>query len=213
VGSWRGRILLAAGIVALIVLLLMFLVLPKLHQVAQARDDLAAAKSQQVVLEAQKQALEVAKSEAPRARQTIANVNNQIPETADEPGIINLLNNAALAAGIDIIQIAPATPTFDPATGLSTIPVSVSVTGSYFEITQYLYEIETLPRAAKATTLSLSPSGSGIGGVPSLTAALTIDLFTSDASAGPLSAPGPTTGATGSGTTSSSTTSSTSVGG
>jgi Tfp pilus assembly protein PilO len=203
----------AAGIVGVIVLLLLFLVFPKMHQVTEARSELAAAKAQQAVLEAQKAALEIAKSEAPQARQTIASVNNKIPETADEPGIINLLNNAAIAAGIDVVNLSPSTPAFDAASGLSAISVSVGVTGTYFEIANYLYEIETLPRAAKTTALSLSPSQTGTAGSPTLTATMTVILYTSDASAGPLSAPGPTTGATGSGTTSSSTISSTSVGG
>jgi len=205
VASWRGRILVGAGIVGVIVLLLLFLVFPKLHEVAQAKDDLAAAQSQQVVLEAQEKALEVAKSQAPQARSTIAMVNNKIPEVADEPGIINLLNNAAISAGIDIVSLSPATPAFDPALGLSTITVAVSVTGTYFEIANYLYEIETLPRAAKAMSLSLAPSGTATSGSPTLTATLTVNLYTSDTSAGPLSAPGPTTGATSTGSTSTST--------
>jgi Tfp pilus assembly protein PilO len=196
VASWRGRILVAAGIVALIVLLLLFLVFPKLHEVSEAKDELAAAKSQQTVLEAQVKALEVAKSGAPEARATIASVDHLVPETADEPGIINLLNNAAISAGIEVVSLSPATPTFDPAIGLSTIPVAVSATGTYFDIADYLYEIETLPRAAKTTALSLSPSGTETG-VPTLTATMTVNLYTSDTSAGPLSAPGATTGATG----------------
>jgi Tfp pilus assembly protein PilO len=213
VASWRGRFVVAVGIVAVIGLLLLFLVFPKLHQVSDARKELETAQSQQTVLEAQKAALEVAKSQAPQARRTIASVNNQIPETADEPGIINLLNNAAISAGIDIVSLSPGTPTFDPTKNLSTIPVAVSVTGTYFEIAQYLYDIETLPRAAVTTTMSLSPNGTSSTGSPLLTATLTVNLFTSDTSAGPLSAPGPTTGATGTTSTTTTTTTTTPTGG
>ena len=54
-----------------------------------------------------------------------------------------------------IVTITPTNPVFDPATGLSTITNAISVTGSYFSITEFLFKIETLPRAAKVSSVTI----------------------------------------------------------
>src|SRR5439155_107433 len=114
-----------------------------------------------------------------------AKVHNRIPPTADEPGLILLLQNAAISAGIDLVSLSPGTPVLDTTSGLSKITVSVSATGTYFDVTDFMYQIETLPRAAIVTNLSLAPGGTGGTGVPLLTLTATVQTYTSDTSAGP----------------------------
>jgi Tfp pilus assembly protein PilO len=98
-------------------------------------------------------------------------------------------------AGIDLVSLSPGNPTLDVATNLSTIDVSVSATGTYFDITEFMYQIETLPRAAIVLSMNLAPGeGSGTSGVPLLTLTATVQTYTSDTSAGPGSEPGPTSG-------------------
>jgi len=169
------------------------LVLPKLGQVSAAKEDLAAAKSQQQTLETQKGALEDTQAQAPENRATIDEVQKKIPPTADEPGLLLLINNAALDSGLDLTTLSPSPPVFDPATGLSTIVLSMSALGTYNEATEFSYQIESLPRAAKITSLSLAPAGTTDSlGNQVLTLSVQIDAYTSDTSAGPGSAPGPT---------------------
>ena len=181
-----------AGVAILMVLLL---VLPKMSQVSTAQDQLDQAQRDQQTLESRKSALEDAKAAAPQARKIIAEVNQRIPATAEEPGLILLLQNAAISAGIDLVSLSPGTPVFDAATGLSTIAVGVSATGTYFDVTDFMYQIETLPRAAIVTNLSLAPGETSQTGVPLLTLSATIQTYTTDTSAGPGSEPGPTSGA------------------
>ena len=181
-----------AGVAILMVLLL---VLPKMSQVSTAQDQLDQAQRDQQTLESRKSALEDAKAAAPQARKAIAEVNQRIPATAEEPGLILLLQNAAISAGIDLVSLSPGTPVFDTAVGLSTIAVGVSATGTYFDVTDFMYQIETLPRAAIVTNLSLAPGETSQTGVPLLTLSATIQTYTTDTSAGPGSEPGPTSGA------------------
>jgi Tfp pilus assembly protein PilO len=76
---------------------------------------------------------------------------------------------------------------------LSTIVLSMSALGTYNEVTEFTYQIETLPRAAKITSLTLSPGSAADSlGNPELTMSVQIDAYTSDTSAGPGSSPGPT---------------------
>ena len=183
-----------AGVAILMVLLL---VLPKMGQVSQAQDQLDQARGEQQTLESRKSALEDAKAAAPQARKTIAEVHKRIPPTADEPGLILLLQNAAINAGINLVSLSPGTPALDATSGLSKITVGVSATGTYFDVTDFMYQIETLPRAAIVTNLSLAPGETSQTGVPLLTLTAAVQTYTSDTSAGPGSEPGPTSGGTG----------------
>jgi len=189
----RAPLFAAAGAAVIAILLVLLLLLPKMGQVSSANEDLAKAQAQQQTLEAQKGALEDLQAKAGENRQIIQDVQNKIPPTADEPGLIQLLNKAALNAGLDLTTLAPSPPTFDDTTGLSTIVVSMSAQGTYNEVTEFTYGIETLPRAAKITSIALVPASTTDAlGNPVLALTAQIDAYTSDTSAGPGSTPGPT---------------------
>jgi Tfp pilus assembly protein PilO len=180
------------GVVAVLALTIFFLVLPKMNQVSSANDQLAQAESQEGTLRSQLAALQQAQQDAPEARETIRRVDQAIPPTVDQQGFILLLQNAADQAGVDLFTITPGGPTPDPATGLTVIDNSVTVTGSYFAITEFLFDIETLPRAAKVSSLTLAPADSGTSA--GLTGSAVVTIYTTDTSAGPGSTPGPTSG-------------------
>jgi type IV pilus assembly protein PilO len=195
VDNRRAPLIAGVVVVVLAILVILLLVLPKSHQVSEAQNQLDETRRQGQVLESRRQALEDAKAQAPQARKTIAEVNRRIPPVADEPGLILLLQHAAIDAGIDLVSLSPGNPAFDAETNLSTIDVNVSATGTYFDVTEFMYQIETLPRAALVTNMSLSPgAASASSGVPLLTLTATVRTYTSDTSAGPGSEPGPTQG-------------------
>jgi Tfp pilus assembly protein PilO len=189
----RAPLFAAIGAAVIAIILVLLFLLPKMGQVSTAQEDLAEARAQQQTLEAQKGALEDLQAQAGENKKIIDDVQHKIPATADEPGLIQLLNKAALSSGLDLTTLAPSPPTFDETTGLSTIVLSMSAQGTYNEITAFTYRIETLPRAAKITSIALVPAGAtdALGNqLLSLTAQ--IQAFTSDTSAGPGSSPGPT---------------------
>jgi Tfp pilus assembly protein PilO len=195
VDNRRAPLFAALAVAGVAILMILLLVLPKMGQVSTAQDQLDETRREGQTLESQLAALEDAKAAAPQARKTIAEVHRRIPPVADEPGLILLLQHAAMDAGIDLVSLSPGNPTLDAATNLSTIDVSVSATGTYFDITEFMYQIETLPRAAIVLSMNLAPGeGSGTSGVPLLTLTATVQTYTSDTSAGPGSEPGPTSG-------------------
>ena len=188
----RAPLFVGIGAVVLAILLVFLLVLPKMGQVSTAKEDLAAAKSEGVSLQTQKSALEDTKAEAPQNKAINDEVHQQIPPTADEQGLLVLVHNAALSAGFDTTAITNSVA-LDETTNLSVIALSVSGVCTYNDVTQFTYAIETLPRAAKITSLSLTPgAGTDATGAPLLTITAQIEAFTSDTSAGPGSSPGPT---------------------
>jgi Tfp pilus assembly protein PilO len=186
----------AAAVVALLAVL--FLVLPKRNEVSEARAQLESVRQQTTQLNAQLAALNAAKANAPQARAEIRAVDNQLPPTLDESGILLLLKNSVERSGIEFADIAVSSPTLGSTGEFSIIPVTITLDGSYFSLASFLNRIETFPRAAKvlsgSTTVSTAPSSPST--IP-LTMQLSMELYTSDVSAGPGSEPGPTREASG----------------
>ena len=193
-GGKRAPIFAGIAVAVAVLIVLFFLVLPKMGQVKDANASLAELQAQQATLGAQLAALQQAQTEAPLNRETIRKVQQAIPPTVDQQGFILLVQNAAVLSAVDVVTISPSNPVFDPATSLSTVTNSISVTGNYFAVTEFLFKIETLPRAAKTTSVSIAPSPSETN-QSLLTATMSIDMYTSDQSAGPGSTPGPTSAA------------------
>lgn len=186
----RGRraVIVAGAGAAIVALLLVFLlVLPKMNEVTQSREELEDTRAQQQTLSAQLNALEQARDEAPANEAAIREVEGKVPPTADLPGAILFLRNAATVSGVSVLSLTPAPPATAIAGSFSTLAVSASGQGSYFALVKYLHEIETLPRAATVESIDLSPAEGS-----ALSFAATITLYTSDVSSGPGSEPGPT---------------------
>jgi Tfp pilus assembly protein PilO len=183
----RALIVAGAGTLILALLLVVFLVLPKMGQVTDAMGELEETRAQQQTLSAQLNALKQARDEAPENEAAIREVDGKVPPTADLAGVIRFLRNAAAVSGVKVMSLTPSTPLTALSGGFSSIAVSSSGEASYFALVKYLHEIETLPRAATVQSIDLTPiEGS------TLTFAATITLYTSDVSAGPGSEPGPT---------------------
>jgi Tfp pilus assembly protein PilO len=190
--------LIAAAVSGIVVLLAsMFVVLPKMHQVGKARDDLSTAESEQASLQTQLKILQDAQASAPMTQKQIAKINKQIPTTADLPGLFRLLRDAADLSAVDFFSFSPGTPAADASATFSILSSGIIVTGSYFSLEEFLHRLEVLPRAAKVTSISLVPEGvDATTGVASgqLQMQLQVEFFTTDTSAGPGSLPGPTEG-------------------
>jgi Tfp pilus assembly protein PilO len=198
----RSRGPLIAGIVsgAVVLLLVVFLVLPKMGQVGQAQEDLEAAEQQEIALQTQLRALQDAQAQAPQTEEEIQALDDQVPSTVDLPGLFRLLQAAADRAAVDFFQFSPGTPVADPSGAFSILSSQIVITGSYFSVQEFLYSLETLPRANKVMSVTLAPVGATEGGTAPTTTTgrlqgqLTVEFYTTDSSAGPGSQPGPTTG-------------------
>lgn len=183
----RAIIVAGAGAAILALILIFFLVLPKMGEVTEAEKKLQDTTAQQQVLQARLNALEQARDEAPLNEATIRRIEQQVPPTADPSAVILFLRNAASVAGVQVVSLTPAPPVASTTGGFSTISVSASGECSYFAMVKYLHEIETLPRAATVEAVNMTPTETS-----TLSFTATITLYTSDLSAGPGSEPGPT---------------------
>jgi Tfp pilus assembly protein PilO len=195
----------------MVLLTVMFLVLPKMRSVGTAQESLQKAEDEQSSLQSQLQSLKDAQAQAPQTEREIAAVEDQVPTTADLPALFLQLTAAADRAAVDFFSFSPGTPAVDASGTYSTIPSQITVTGGYFAVDEFLFLLETLPRAAKVTTITLAPGGGSstttTGGTTTtgeattstseLSLQATVEFYTTDTSAGPGSQPGTTNGATG----------------
>ena len=186
-----------AGVISAAVALLavVLLVLPKMGDVSTTEEELQSAEDQEVALAAQLDALQDAEAAAPKTEQEIGAIEEQVPPTAELPSLFRLLQGAADRSAVDFFSFSPGTPAPNAGGTYSSIASQVTVSGGYFAIDEFLFLLETLPRAAKVTTLAVTPSGAATGGTTISTSNLqlqvTVEFYTTDVSAGPGSIPGP----------------------
>jgi len=186
-----------AGAILLVALLAVFLmVLPKMSEVGETEDQLQQAQDQEINLAAQLNALEDAQAAAPETELEIAAIDAQVPQTADLPRLFRQLQGAADRAAVDFFSFTPGTPVPNLTGSYSTIASQITVSGGYFAIDQFLFLLETLQRAAKVTSLAVTPSAGTTTSTSTLQLQITVDFYTTDSSAGPGSIPGPTEGVT-----------------
>jgi Tfp pilus assembly protein PilO len=161
----------AAGVLVLAVGTLL-LVRPKQQAVAEATADRNAAIAESQALRDQVRALEALKADAADLRAKADQVKDEFPATPNLPGLVDALEDAAGAAGVDLRSISPTAPkasTVQPE--LAEISTAISVSGSYFQIEDFLSRVENLvrgsdpkrvpPRSVLVQSVSVSSSTDG----------------------------------------------------
>ena len=185
----RGPVL--AAIVAAVVVLaaVVLLLMPRYSATSERREQLREAEQQEEALQAQLAELREARRQARALQRGLARLEAKVPPTADQPSLIRLLQAAADRAAVDLDSVLPGAPVTGTQAGVAAVPVQMILTGSFFQVEEFLFRLETLPRAMKVTSITVSPAGEGF---PELSLSLTAEVYTTDVSAGPGSEPGPT---------------------
>ena len=208
----RTLIVIVAGVVA-VLLVIAVLIMPRLSKIHTVNGELIAAQAKQSSLETQLAQLQDIGARAKAIRTKLDLLDAAVPSTSNLPDLIRMLNDVADQSAVDFVSIAPSQPVpvnvssgvtgpadaASPAPppvvtggeslpeGISIMPLSITVNGSYFAIDEYLFRLETLPRISKVTTLGLAV---GAGGYPNLILAIAVNFYTTDVSSGPGSQPG-----------------------
>lgn len=135
-----------------------------------------------------------------------------MPTTLDTPNLLLELNQVARESGVTISAISPGQG--KPAAGaggFATVPVTLTVAGNFYTLTDLVYRLRTLVsvrngalatsgRLYSVNSLSLNPSGSGGGAA--LTGSLTVDAYIYGGAPLPAAPAAPLPGATQTGSTS-----------
>lgn len=154
-----------------------FLVSPKRSEVAQLDAQATGQVSSNAVLSTQLASLKAKAKDLPRQKARLAEVAAKIPDNPALPALIRALSTAADAAGVELVTVtpsapspvvaaaagaaAPAAPGTPGATaaagGLSQIPLTLNLAGGYFQVEQFVANLENLPRSMRIMNLTMTP--------------------------------------------------------
>jgi Tfp pilus assembly protein PilO len=182
VSGRRAPIFAALIVVALAVALFFLLVFPKMGEVGEAEDELEQAQREELTLQTQLATLQAARDQAPEIQRQLARLRRQIPPVADLPGVINELQDITDVSGVDFFAISPGQPTPAPQGQAAEIPAQVQVVGTFFPVDEFLFRLETLPRASKVVSITVAE---GPEGLPQIDVTMDVRFYTTDTEAGP----------------------------
>jgi len=175
-----GRRLLAvavAGGLAIVVLFTFLLLAPKIRQIGEVRDEIAAAEDEGATLAANIARLEGIQGNAPEIRARLARVSDLLPSTAELPSFIRQLQSAASKDGIDLVSIAPAPPADTETAGVQSVALTTTIGGSFHRIESFLARVETLRRVVEITSISLSVEEDELSGTTGLVGTLGMRMY------------------------------------
>ncbi|MCW2570472.1 MAG: hypothetical protein JWO88_530, partial [Frankiales bacterium] len=154
------------------------LVSPKRSHAAELRTTAAAQVTANSQLETQLAVLKAQAKDLPKQQAKLAKVAAKIPDNPALPAMVRALTTAATAAGVELVSMTPGTPaavTAAPAAApvagsarraagtstvagqLAMIPLTLNVVGGYFQVEQFVANLEDLPRSLRITSLTLAP--------------------------------------------------------
>jgi Tfp pilus assembly protein PilO len=185
--SPRAQFAIAVAAILVWALALWFLlVAPKRSQAAGLSEDVVAAELQ--LADAQLQARRPKKASTGPKVADVLRLAKAMPSSADQAGLVLELDRLARSSSVTLRSITPSEATVG-AGGATTIPVVVTATGSYRQITRFLQRTRTLVRvrggAVRATGRLLTMQGvelseSSTRKFPYLDATITLNAFVYD---------------------------------
>ena len=185
-----------AGAVAVALLIVaaswFLLISPKRAEVADLNAQAESQESANSKLQMDLEILKQQNKELPEKQAELAVLKTQIPESAELPSYIREMEELGTESGISFTSLTPAAPTpvgavatvdgaLPPET-LASINVDMVLTGSYFEIVDFVNELETASRYTLLSGYTLTSEGgeeaaSTTGGQPDLTATLNARIY------------------------------------
>lgn len=158
----RNQVLmLALAGVLLVVLFVFLLFLPERERLAEVEARIDDERAQQAVLEGDIERLRSVRQTAPEVEAQLAAATSVVPDDAALPGALRQLQLAADESQLTLSAVTASRPVevgVGPE-GLSSIDINVQLSGSYFQVVDFLRRVEDpsiTPRGLTWTTLSVA---------------------------------------------------------
>jgi Tfp pilus assembly protein PilO len=210
----RLRQWLAISLVALLAILAggwFLLIAPERSEAAELRAQAEAEQLTNEQLETQLEVLRARAVQLPAKRAELVEVAEKVPAGPSLPELVRALTAAARDAGVALTSVTPGAPAAlaapvpaapvapvegaaavpgPAASGLSEVPVVLEAEGDFYELEQFLAELEDLPRALRVTALVVQAGeDSGTASSERLRATVTASAYMRAASAPPPAVP------------------------
>lgn len=171
------------------------LISPKRSEASALRTQAASQLSANAQLENQLQVLKAQAKDLPKQQARLAAVAAKIPVNPALPALIRALTTASVSSGVELVSVSPGAPALIAAAGvvaapvapaagtvpapanasaaagqLASIPVTLNVVGGYFQIEQFIANLEGLSRSMRLSIVSLAPGSNPVKPVKSAAA-------------------------------------------
>lgn len=160
--SFNIREQILVGVTAVVILTVIFGVFmfkPQYDRLSDAQSQQAEEKQTQETKKAEIASLKAAKDNAAATEAKSLALGKRMPEEADLPTVIVELDDLGKRHNVKVHDIAATTAS--PGSGYSYIPIDVKASGTYFNITDFLYGIVKLPREYSVGTADLEIAEAG----------------------------------------------------
>lgn len=181
----RNKILFASlGFLALVLLWYFTLFSPNQKRISDVRAQQVTVAQQIEDLKVRLVQLQQLQANEPQLRADLARFEDALPEDPRLPDFILQVQDQANLSGIEFLAITPSLPSpFGAAPAgpnqLQAISVSLSTTGEYFELLDFILRLERqIPRAVRLNTFSFAPqSAPSVGVSPKLAVTFQLQMF------------------------------------
>ncbi|MCA1830086.1 MAG: type 4a pilus biogenesis protein PilO [Actinomycetota bacterium] len=175
------------------VVFFMFFLKPKMAEIADTKDKVAAAKADEADLQSQIQKLQDIRQQEPELRARLNAVAGALPSEPDLPDFIRQVQASATQAGVDLQSIAPSPPTkIANATGVQQVNVTIVVASDFYPLEDFLARIENMRRVVEVGSISVSPQTDAVTGETTLQSTLSLKMYVVQPTAQIGAAPVPT---------------------
>jgi Tfp pilus assembly protein PilO len=149
--SRRVIALAVAASVGLLAVWYLILWSPQSGSLKQARADVSIAAAKEQDLKGQVATLQKGRLLLPAKQAQLATLARAIPATPDIDKLIDDVNTAALLSGVQLQTLSPSPPTVTGAGasgGATPMPLLMTVTGTYFQVKDFVNQLTSMPRLA-----------------------------------------------------------------
>lgn len=148
------------GVVLVAVLFYFFAWAPKSTEIEEIEAQIEQVLTQQATTTQRIRALEEVRQRAPEIEADLATVEAIVPREVGLPAALRLLQLAADDSGVTLNTVAPGRPAAVGDQGLASISLNLSISGSYFQVVDFLRRVgdpEITPRAILFSSVSMAP--------------------------------------------------------
>jgi Tfp pilus assembly protein PilO len=154
--SPRDRLIVTIALaVVVVVALVAFLVYPQVQQVGKLSTEVTQATAEAQAAKLQLEERQAFKDRAVETSAKWLRLQNQVPDNPDLPAMIIELQDTAFKSGVQVVTVTPTVPVEDElAPGVSKIPVTIEVIGSWTDTVDYMESLFRLDRGLRVVNVT-----------------------------------------------------------
>lgn len=158
---------------------------PKSRQQEEVKAQVASARSENQTLEVELADLREARNHQETDRAALDRIHQLMPSDDEMASFIRSMDDLARSSSVDWAALAPSEAAAAPGEASNTISISINVSGTFFQLLDYLDGLATLDRLVVIDSLQMSGSGTNAAGELTLQAALSGRIFVGSGGPGP----------------------------